>query len=368
MKIFTKRNGVTINLSTEGIIRAILLIAVAVIAFRFIGNISRQLELIGISVFLALALNPAVSWLSRQLHIKRRVWATGLAYVVVISLLVGFLILVVPPFVKQTNTFINNVPDTLKSLKSESNPAGRVVTRYQLQDEIDNFVHDVTSRVDEAPGYVINTASRVGGIIASILTVFVLTFMMLVEGPLWLRRWAAILPDDKREPYKKLARDMYGVITGYVNGQVLIAAIASFFAMLALLIATAVLGVSVNIVAVGAIVFLFGLIPLIGNILAAILVVIICLFVSWPLALVMGIYFPVYQQLENVTLQPHIQAKTNQLTPLVVFIAAIVGAGFGGLLGAFIAIPAAGCLRILLEYRLGEKLIPTEEKVAKATE
>lgn len=159
---------------------------------------------------------------------------------------------------------------------------------------------------------------------------------------------------------------MYGVITGYVNGQVLIAAIATFFAMIALLIATQILDVSINIVAAGAIVFLLGLIPLVGNTLAAILVVIICLFTSVPLAIIMAIYFPVYQQLENITLQPHIQARTNQLTPLVVFAAAIIGAGFGGLLAAFVAIPVAGCLRILLEYHFGTKLVPTEEKVAKA--
>lgn len=366
MKLFNNRKGVTINFSTEGIIRAVILIMLAILAFRFIGNISSQLELIGISVFLALALNPAVSWLSRRLHLKRRVWATGLAYVVVLSLLVGFIVLVVPPFVKQTQSFVTTIPSTLESLKSGSNPAGRVVQRYSLEDEIDNFTHDLTGRVSDAPQYVLSTASRVGNILISILTVFVLTFMMLVEGPLWLKRWAAILPDDKREPYKKLARDMYGVITGYVNGQVLIAAIATFFAMIALLIATQILDVSINIVAAGAIVFLLGLIPLVGNTLAAILVVIICLFTSVPLAIIMAIYFPVYQQLENITLQPHIQARTNQLTPLVVFAAAIIGAGFGGLLGAFVAIPVAGCLRILLEYHFGTKLVPTEEKVAKA--
>lgn len=368
MKLFTKRNGVTINLSTEGLIRAIVLVVAAVVLFRFVGSVSRQLELIGIAFFLALALNPAVSWLSRHLRIKKRVWATGLAYVIVLSLLVGFVVLVAPPFVRQTNNFVQSIPSTLERVKTDDNPVGRLVNRYDLHDEVDDFTEDITSKVGDAPSLVVSTASRVGAVVISVLTVVVLTFMMLVEGPLWLRRWKAILPEDKREPYSKLARDMYKVVTGYVNGQVLIAAIASFFAMTALLIASSILDVSVNIIAAGAIVFLLGLIPLIGNTLAAILVVIICLFVSWPLALVMGIYFPLYQQLENVTLQPHIQAKNNQLTPLVVFVAAIVGAGLGGLLGAFIAIPAAGCLRIVLEHHFGKQLVPTEEKVEAATE
>ncbi len=77
------------------------------------------------------------------------------------------------------------------------------------------------------------------------------------------------------------------------------------------------------------------------------MVVIICLFVSFPMALTMAIFFLLYQQIENATLQPYIQSKYNELTPLIVFIAALIGVSVAGFLGALIAIPVAGCLRIL---------------------
>ncbi len=366
MKFFTKDTGVTINISSEAIVRVLVLVFVGFLALRFFGTISHQLELIAIAAFLALALNPAVSWLSRRLRIKSRVWATGLAYIVVLGILIAFVVVVVPPFVKQTNTFLQNVPQTLQDLREGDTPPGRLIQRYSLQDEIDNISHEIGNRASDVPGAVFSAAGRVGGVFISVLTVIVLTFMMLVEGPLWLKRIHTLLPAHKQAPYKELAGKMYRVITGYVNGQVLIAAIAAFFAMVALLIASTLTDSSINIIAMGCIVFLFGLIPLIGNTLAAIVVVIISLFSSWPLAIVMAIYFPVYQQIENATLQPHIQAKNNQLTPLLVFVAALVGAGFGGLLGAFVAIPAAGCLRILLEYKFGNRLLPTEQKVEAA--
>lgn len=362
MKLFTKRAGVTINLSTEAVIRTIVLVIAALVFIKIFGRIGYQLQLIGISAFLALALNPAVSWLSRRLRLKSRVAATGLACVVVMTLLIGFIALVVPPLVKQTNDFVRTVPDTVRDLKNEDTTAGEFVKRYNLQTQIDKISEDLGNKAQDAPSLVVSTAGKVGGAFIAVITIFVLTFMMLVEGPLWFDRFYAMMPADKRKTYRELGRRMYKVVTGYVNGQVLIAAIAAAFAFTVLTIASRFTpGAEVNPAALAGIVFLFGLIPLIGNTLAAIVVVVICLFSSLPLAIVMAIYFPIYQQIENATLQPHIQAKSNQLTPLLVFIAALLGAGFGGLLGAFVAIPAAGCLRILFEYHFGETLAPTQD-------
>ncbi|MEO8785195.1 MAG: AI-2E family transporter [Candidatus Saccharimonadales bacterium] len=359
MKIFNDKSDVTVNISSESIIRMVVLVIVTVVAWRFLGLIHHQIELIGAAAFLALALNPAVSYISRHLHIKSRVGATGLAYLVVLVLLSGFLLLVVPPLVSQTNDFVRTVPSTVNDIRNKNSTTGRLVQRYHLQPQINKVSHQVSNKLNDAPSVLVSTASRVGGVVISMLTILVLTFMMLVEGPLWFQRLWAITPANKTKAYKKVAHQMYRVVTGYVNGQVLIATIAAGFSMVALLIASTVIGTSINAVALGGIVFLFGLIPLIGNTLAAILVVLICLFTSLPLAIVMAIYFPIYQQIENTTLQPHIQAKNNQLTPLLVFMSALVGAGFGGLLGAFVAIPAAGCFRIVLEYRFGDKFSPT---------
>lgn len=366
MKLFTKRNGITINLSTEGVIRAIVLVIVALLALKFIGKIGHELELFAVSIFMALALNPAVTWLSKRLKIKSRVWAVGLAYIVVLVLLAGFLALVLPPLVRQTNSFVRSVPETVNSLKDQNSPAGRFVERYHLQGQIDKASDELENRLDDAPSIAVSAAGKVGGAFIALITVIVLTFMMLVEGPFWIDRFFSLTPDDKRQTYRELGRKMYRVVTSYVNGQVFIAALASMFAFIALTIAAHFTDSSVNTVALAGIVFLFGLIPLIGNTIAAVIVVIISAFTSIPMAIAMAIYFPVYQQIENATLQPHIQAKNNQLTPLLVFMAALVGAGFGGLLGAFVAIPAAGCLRILFEYKYGDALAPTAESVTKS--
>jgi predicted PurR-regulated permease PerM len=107
--------------------------------------------------------------------------------------------------------------------------------------------------------------------------------------------------------------------------------------------------VSVNAIALAGIVFLFALIPTIGTILGASIVALFSLFASPTLAIVMIVYFILYQQIENATIQPLIQSRGNELTPMLVFIAAVMGIGLGGVLGGFLAIPIAGCAKVLFD-------------------
>ena len=352
----------TVTVTNRTVLRVIALIIGSVLLVQLLGRMSHVLTLIFAAFFLALALNPAVNWISRQLQIKSRVRATGIAYLLVIVSLVVFFSLVIPPLVRQTANFIDTVPQTVNNFQTQDSSVARFARKYNLDDKLNEFGREFSNRAGNYTGPVLDTASRLAGAIVSLLAVLVLTFMMLVEGPVWLERILSYVPARRREHHKKIAMKMYRIVTGYVNGQVLIAAIAAGFAMVVLFISSNIFNVSVNPIALGGIVFLFGLIPMIGNTLAAVIVSLVCLFSSVGLALTVLVFFLIYQQIENATLQPYIQAKNNELTPLLVFVAALLGAGFGGILGAFVAIPAAGCFKILLEdYLTRKKLTPETE-------
>jgi len=346
-----------VTFSNRTILRVIGLIVLTILVLRFVNNISHQLELIFIAFFLSMALNPAVSWIAHYLKLKTRAMATGIAYLAVVVVLGVFAVLVFPPLVRETVDFVKQAPETISSLNDESSPAGRIVKRYKLQETVNGFSANIKDRTKDIKEPVISTAGKIGSMLISILTVFVLTFMMLVEGPMLIKRYWQMHPSHRLEHDRAIIQRMYKIVTSYVNGQVLIAGIAALFAMVMLIISSTLFNVSLNVVALGGIVFLFGLIPLIGNTLAAAMVTLVCLLSSWGLALVAIIYFLLYQQIENVTLQPYIQAKNNELTPLLVFMAALLGVGLGGVLGAFVAIPSAGCAKILLmDYLKTKKL------------
>jgi predicted PurR-regulated permease PerM len=174
--------------------------------------------------------------------------------------------------------------------------------------------------------------------------------MMLVEGPKWVRLGFELTPPKKRKHARDLLNDMYKVVKGYVNGQVLLAAIASLMILPGLLI----FDVSYPVALLG-IVFICGLIPMVGHTIGAVIVTIVALFTSPLSAIGILAYYILYQQIENYLIQPRVQANSTNMSPLLVFASVIVGVSFSGLFGGLVAIPIAGCLRILVLDQLHQR-------------
>ncbi len=356
------KETVTISIKSTTLIKGVIVLVGIIVFLQMLKLIAQPLIILSVSFFLALALNPTVSWIAKKLKSHSRVRATGIAYVLVLTVLIGFLSLIIPPLVGQTISFIQDVPQTIQDFKTQDSAASRFVHRYDLDKSLDNFSSDFSSHFSDISKPALATATTIGSTIGSTIAVLVLTFMMLVEGPHWLKRFWAIQPASKRKNRSDVAQKMYKVVTGYVNGQVIVAALGGFFAFFALVILSQIFDVTVNAIALAAIISLFALLPLIGTTIGAVIVVIACIFISVPLAISMGIYFIVYQQIENVTIQPYIQSRSNNLTPLIVFAAALVGVSLGGIMGALFAVPVAGCLGILIENHYHERLEQAKTK------
>ncbi len=353
---FTK-NGKTqeVTLSNHTIMRIIGFVIGTVLLIRLVENMTHPITLIFVSFFLSLALNPAVTAVSKRLKSKSRVGGTAIAYGLVSTGLVLFTVLVVPPLIAQTTEFIREVPDTISDLRTQDSAIGNFIRRYELEQSVQDFANDWTRNLGNITGPALTTANRVLSGVVSAVTVFVMTFMMLVEGPRWMGAFWKQVPQRRRKHDQEIANKMYKVVTSYVNGQVLVASIGATITMVFLVIFSTLLDETVNAVALAGIVFLFGLIPTIGAMLGAVAVLVFTLVVNPTLALIMLGFFIIYQQVENATIQPYIQSRGNDLTPLLVFIAAIMGIGLNGILGGFVAIPIAGCIKVLVDDRLEQR-------------
>jgi len=357
MKLFSQnKEPMEVSISNRTVVRVLILVIASFLAVAAVNRAAHALTLIFIAFFLSLALNAPVHWVSQHLPGKKRgsrTLATGVSFLIVISLLLGFIVSLVPPLVRQTGSFIDAAPGLIEDLRDENSSLGSFVQRHNLEGQADKLSDQVSEWAGSLTSGAVGTAGRVTSSIVSVLTVLVLTYMMLVEGPRWIRFARRLLPSGKEGHAEKLTRDMYRVIKGYVNGQVLLAAIA------AILIAPPLFFLNVSYpVALMVVVFVCGLIPMVGHSIGAVIVSFVALFTSPWAALIMLGYYITYQQIENYAVQPRVQANTTDMSPLLVFASVVIGVNISGLIGGLVAIPIAGCLRILLiDYLQRKKYI-----------
>jgi len=358
------------TVSNRTILRIIVAAIAAIVAFAAVRQSAHILTLIGVALFLSLALNAPVRWLANRLPGKRRGsrgMATGISIGIVLVLLGLFLWLIVPPLVSQTSKFIKHVPQLVEEVRDQDSGLGKFVRQHHLENQVDKVSKQLSNRVGDISSTAVTTITHIGSSLFALLTVIVLTVMMLAEGPRWRRIFEQLVPSKHSRRTQKLAHDMHRVIQGYVNGQVLLATIASLLIVPMLFI----LGIS-NPLALMVIVFICGLIPMVGHTIGAIIVTIVALFHSLPAAIIILAYYILYQQIENYVVQPRIQANATNMSALLVFIAVILGASFGGLLGALVAIPVMGCIRVaVLDYLesrniLSARTVEKEETQPKA--
>lgn len=352
-----------ITVSNHTVIRILALVIISFMFLAALNRASHAIILIFTAFFLALALNVPVHWLAARLPGKRRgnrTLATSISFLIVIALLIGFLASIVPPLVKQTSNFIEAAPELIENARSGNSSVGRFINRYDLQEQSDKLSAELGDRLQNIGSSAFSTFTRITSSIFSTITILVLTFMMLIEGPYWIKFAKRLIPDGKEPHVELIANDMYKVITGFVNGQVTLAAMAAVLILVPLVI----FNVSYPI-ALMVIVFICGLIPLVGHTIGAVIVSTVALFQSPISAIGVLVYYILYQQIENYVLQPKIQANSTNMSPLLVFSSVIIGVNFGGLFGGLVAIPVAGCLRILvLDYLKAKKLISPKEVTA----
>ncbi len=345
---------VKINIDTRTFVRFWLVVISFVILLVAIYEARGALIMIGIAAFLALALNPPVSRLAKHLPGKSRVGATALAYIVVVVLLSGFVFLVIPPIVNESVRFAQTLPQTIDHLTQQAGVIDHLVDHYGLRDQynqaINDFQQSISSFAAQISTSVIASFNAAISVLVSTLVVLVLTFLMLVEGPSWRSRlWNVYRDQEKLTRHKLLADKMYNVVTGYVNGQVLIAAVAALTSLVAILILSAFFDLPTDLaLPIAAIIFLTGMIPMFGATIGAIIAVILLGINDLWAAGIFLVYFFIYQQIENNFISPTVQSKTVEISALTVLIALTIGLWMFGIIGGLVAIPIAGCARVLL--------------------
>ena len=345
----TKKSSpaLVVDISVKTIIKATVAVLAVWLGFQFFVVIWPVCLWLITAIFLAVGLNPIVSRIIRYLPTPNRVLATAIAFGLVLTGLATFLLITVPPIYSQLIEFATDLPEIFRSFKDQDGFLANIINEYQLDDDISGLISNLSSRISDFEGGLTGILNALIGTVFNLVAVVVLTFLMLIEGPKICRQLRSLARSKKQlEQWETIGKKMYGVITAYINGQFLIATIGATTAGIFMVL----LGVP-NPLALAGIVGLLSLIPMVGAIAGAVLVVMLTLLVNVKYALIMAIFFFVYQQIENATIQPYIQSRNVALSVMTIFIVTIIGAKIAGIWGALLVVPATGCLKVLLtEY------------------
>lgn len=346
---------VRIDIDTKTFVRFWLVVIGFALAFLLLYSARTAFIIIGVSLFLALALSPPVNKLASVLPGKSRLGGTALAYIAVVVVLGGFIFMVVPPIVEQTARFVQTIPSAVETATQQWSGLDDAIENYGIRDQVDQALASVE---ESASSWAANIGSTVitgaGSLVmfltASLITL-VMTFFMLVEGPAWMRRiWKVYTDKDRMKHHKDVATKMYKVVSGYVNGQLLVAAIAGAASSAVIFLLSLIFDLPANLaIPVAAIVFIGSLIPMFGATIAGIIVTALLAFNDLTVAAVFLVYFVIYQQVENNLITTVIQSKTLDLSPLVVLVSVTIGTYLMGIAGGIISIPIAGCIKVLIE-------------------
>jgi predicted PurR-regulated permease PerM len=325
-----------------------------------------------VSLFLALALNPAVEAVQRR-GIRRRGWAVAIVSLMVVIVVASLGALIIPTLVQQVNELVDAAPGYVHDLTKGRGPLGFLETKYHVVERVTEAVEgNGSGKLAGGASAALDVARSVITFVVGVVTITFLTIFMLLEGPAWIDRLLALMPESSRPRWQAVGRDIYRTVGGYVTGNLLISLIAGV-STAGILLA---LGVPFAL-ALGLLVAILDLIPLAGATLAAVVVTLVALTHSVTAAIVVLVFFVVYQQLENHLLQPVVYGRTVQLSPLAVLISVLIGAEVAGIVGALCAIPVAGTIQILIvdwlrarnERRAAKLQYATEpEAVAAATD
>ena len=317
------------------------------------------LVLLGISLFLALALNRPVAAIAKKLPGKSRLGGTALAYTTLVLLLGCVIWFVIPPIVQQSAKFVESIPSIIDQASSQWRGVNDFIDKNNLRPQVDSMMENIKQQSSSwATSVGTNLLSSVGSLasfLGSLFLVLVLSFLMLLEGPTWVKRlWGLYNDEEKMERHKKLVGRMYNVVTGYVSGQLTVSgidAILSGFVVFVLSLTFPVINSNLAMLTVMA-TFVLTLIPMFGATIAGALISLLLFFNNMTAGVIYAIYFVIYQQIENNFVSPSIQSKKVELSALTVLVAVTIGLYVGGLLGVLVAIPAAGVVKVLLDNYL----------------
>ncbi|WBU39153.1 AI-2E family transporter [Homoserinibacter sp. YIM 151385] len=314
-----------------------------------IQSLATILTYIGAALFLALGIDPAVTWLEKR-GLPR--WlAILLVLLGVLGLFAGLVLAIIPVIADQVNTLIKQVPRLIDAVfnTNEVRDYVEAAVPWLQYDDVVKAITDFFGDPNNITGLTNNVlqgaisvaTGAFGGVIVLILTLYFVSSLASIKRGLY-----QLVPATRREKFTDIAEQISDSVGRYVIGQVSLALVNG---VLSFVFLTFIVRAEYSAL-LAFIAFLFSLVPLVGTISGSVLITLaVLLFNGWPSVLAVGIYYLVYMQVEAYVLSPNIMNRAVKVPGVVVVIAALAGGTLLGILGALVAIPTAAAILLIVK-------------------
>ncbi|MGD2052288.1 MAG: AI-2E family transporter [Acidimicrobiia bacterium] len=322
-------------------------------------TVGRRLQgfliLLLISMFLAIALEPAVAFLTR------RGWkpglATGAIFLLVFLVGVLFIGLMIPLIIDEVAKLVDRMPSYVDRLTEFASRYNVDISGKGLNDALASIDTSLQGVARNVAGHVFGVGSRLIATIFQGLTIALFTFYLTAEAPKVRRAVLSVLSPDKQVEVLRVIEIAIEKTGGYFYSRALLAAVAGTATWLALTI----IGVPFALPLGLWLGILSQFIPVIGTYIGGLLPLLIALLESPTKGLWVLGFIVVYQQIENYLISPRITGRTMSLHPAVAFGSAIVGGTLMGAVGAVMALPVAATVQAFVStYLHRHELVESE--------
>lgn len=309
------------------------------------------------SVVIASAIEPVARW-GQENKIPRAVTVI-FVYIIIAILLIGVLILFVPPIVNEFLAISNDLPNQLSSFNFSQLIPESLLTGIPSGEGIlgglsfEALADNVKGLVSGLSNGVLGTISTIFGGALSFILILVLSFYLAVQERGIENFLRVVTPIDKEAYLVNLWRRGQEKIGKWLQGQVVLGVLIAVLVYLGLTIFTDVKYALVLALLAG----LFEIIPVFGPILAAVPAIILGFAISPTTGLIVILIYIIIQQFENHLIYPLVVTKIVGVPPLLVIIALVVGAKLAGFLGIILSIPASAILVEILHDLEKEKAL-----------
>lgn len=336
----------------DRVVRILATLAVIAVAVWLINVLANVLLPFCLACLIAYMLEPAVSYVGRVLHTRRRVIPIFLTLVTVTAVLIGLGYLIVPSSVselRQLEAMIKADPGGEKGITLLPDDVVHTVTDYLSTLNLTRMLEDSRLRMLLTTGgsFLSAVVDFLLHTLEWLLTFIYVVFILLDYGHL-MKGFRLLVPPKYRPVAYKVGDDIKDSMNRYFRGQALIALCAAVFYC----IGFSIVGIPMALV-LGILTGVLYLIPYFQYV-TLIPVALVCFISSmageagfWSELGKCLIVYAVTQSICDYVLTPKIMGKTMGLNPAIILLSLSVWGTLLGLIGMIIALPLT---TLLLSY------------------